>query len=399
VTRDWPLLAVFAAACASRVSPHLTSRVPLLTTNWQPVMGFLDSAVAAGAAPGAVLAVTRNGDRFIYGTGRLGQDEPERPVASTVYDLASLTKVVGLTTAAMLATNDGRIDLDAPVQRYLPSFAGSGKEHVTIRMLLAHTSGLPAWRPLFREVTTRHQAFVLLDSIALNSAAGTTRAYSDLGSIVLTRVIETVYSERLDSLLDRRVFGPLGMTSTRYLPPPSWRERIAPTELDPWRGRVLRGEVHDENAALMDGVSGHAGLFGSAEDLLAFAEWVLEQADGRAVRRSGGQSEQSGSSDRPTVRPSVFREFTRRQNLVTGSSRALGWDTPSEGSSASRLLSPNSFGHTGFTGTSLWIDPEHRLAIVLLSNRVNPTRDNPRWAPVRAQVADLVMATLTTDAQ
>jgi CubicO group peptidase (beta-lactamase class C family) len=385
--------------------------VPLLTTDWQPVMGFLDSAVAAGAAPGAVLAVMHDGSRFVYGTGRLGQDEAGRPGAGTIYDLASLTKVVGLTTAAMLAVDDGKLDLEAPVQRYLPGFAGSGKERVTVRMLLAHRSGLPGWRPLFREVPDRDQAFALADSTPLDSAAGSTEIYSDLGAIVLTRVIETVYSQRLDSLLDRRVFRPLGMASTRYLPPASWRERIAPTELDPWRGRVLRGEVHDENAALMDGVSGHAGLFGSAEDLLTFAEWIMEQADGRtelalsaatggrAGGRSGGQSEEFGSSDRPTVRTSVVREFTRRQDLVPGSSRALGWDTPTEGSSAGRLLSPSSFGHTGFTGTSLWIDPEHRLAIILLSNRVNPTRDNPRWAPVRAQVADLVMATLTKDAQ
>jgi CubicO group peptidase (beta-lactamase class C family) len=179
------------------------------------------------------------------------------------------------------------------------------------------------------------------------------------------------------------------MTSTRYLPPESWRDRIAPTEMDPWRGRVLRGEVHDENAALMDGVSGHAGLFGSAEDLLRFAEWMLELW----ARTACGQ--QSGSPAQPCG-PTV-REFTRRQNLVPGSSRALGWDTPSEGSSAGTLLSPASFGHTGFTGTSLWIDPEHDVAIVLLSNRVNPTRDNPRWAPVRAGIADLVMTTLFED--
>jgi CubicO group peptidase (beta-lactamase class C family) len=355
--------------------------MPLLKTNWQPVMGFLDSAVAAGAAPGAVLAVSHDGARFTYGAGRLGQDEPNRPDGTTIYDLASLTKVVGLTTAAMLAVEDQRLDLDAPVQRYVPAFAGPGKDSVTIRMLLTHGSGLPAWRPLFREVSTRAEAFALADSTPLDSAPGTAEVYSDLGAIVLTQAIETVYHERLDSLLEQRIFQPLGLTHLRYLPPPSWRDQIAPTELDPWRGRVLRGEVHDENAALMDGVSGHAGLFGSAEDLLTFAEWLLEQADGR------------------TDGPAVFREFTRRQNLVPGSSRALGWDTPSEGSSAGRLLSPTSFGHTGFTGTSLWIDPVHHLAIVLLSNRVNPTRDNPRWAPVRAEIADLVMTTLFEDAQ
>lgn len=338
-------------------------------------MAFLDSAVAAGAAPGAVLAVTHEGDRFAYGTGRLGQDEAGRPGITTVYDLASLTKVVGLTTAAMLAVDDGKLDLDAPVQQYVPSFDGSSKERVTVRMLLAQVSGLPAWRPLFREVATRDAAFALADSTPLDSAPGETELYSDLGAVVLTQVIETVYRERLDSLLDRRVFRPLGMTSTSYLPPPSWRERIAPTELDPWRGKVLRGEVHDENAAIMGGVSGHAGLFGSAEDLLTFAEWMIEGWYGRPI----------------------VREFTRRQNIVPGSSRALGWDTPSEGGSAGTRLSRSSFGHTGFTGTSLWIDPEHHLAIVLLSNRVNPTRANSRWTPVRGAIADLVTATLFQD--
>jgi serine-type D-Ala-D-Ala carboxypeptidase len=368
--------------------------VPALKINWQPVMQFLDSAVAVGAAPGAVLAVTHNGDRFVHGTGRLSQDDAARPGITTIYDLASLTKAVGLTTAAMFAVDEGKLELDAPVQRYVPSFAGADKERVTIRMLLAHASGLPAWRPLFREVATRVEAFALADTTPLDSVPGTAEAYSDLGAIVLTQALETVYHERLDSLLERRLFQPLAMTSTRYLPPASWRDRIAPTELDPWRGRVLRGEVHDENAALMDGVSGHAGLFGSAEDLLKFAEWMLAQADAR----SGGRTEDSdGLSDHPTVRPAVLHEFTRRQNIVPGSSRALGWDTPAGGSSAGALLSSSSFGHTGFTGTSLWIDPEHHLAIVLLSNRVNPTRDNPRWAPVRARIADLVMTTLFED--
>lgn len=343
-------------------------------------MQFLDSAVAAGAAPGAVLAVTHGGSRFVYSTGRMSQDDATRPGATTIYDLASLTKVVGLTTAAMMAVDEGKLDLDAPVRQYVPAFAGAGKERVSVRMLLAHASGLPAWRPLFREVETRAEAFALADGTPLDSVPGTADVYSDLGAIVLTQALETVYHERLDSLLDRRLFRPLGMSSTRYLPPESWRSRIAPTELDPWRGRVLRGEVHDENAALMDGVSGHAGLFGSAEDLMRFAEWILEQLDGPPVR--------------PSIHPPVLRDFTRRQNLVPGSSRALGWDTPSEGGSAGTLLSPASFGHTGFTGTSLWIDPEHHLAIVLLSNRVNPTRDNPRWAPVRARIADLVMTTL-----
>jgi len=375
-------------ACAPRTLPS-PAPVSFDLAGLKPVTELLDSAVAAGAAPGAVLAITRDGERFVYASGQLGADEPESPGAATIYDLASLTKVVGLVTGAMLAVDEGRLELDAPVQQYVPAFTGAGKDRVTVRMLLAHASGLPAWRPLFREAGSRAEAFALADTTPLGSVPGTVEVYSDLGAIILTQVLETVYHQRLDSLLERRVFGPLGMRATGYLPGADQRDRIAPTEMDPWRGRMLRGEVQDENAALMDGVSGHAGLFGSAEDLLTFAEWVLEQADGRSAR----------PADRPTIRPSVLQEFTRRQNLVPGSSRALGWDTPSPGGSSGSRLSPRSFGHTGFTGTSLWIDPEHHLAIILLSNRVNPTRDNPRWAPLRGKIADLVMTTLFEDAQ
>ena len=358
--------------------------------DWRAVTSFLDSAVAGGAAPGAVLGVSIDGARFLHTTGQLGADDGTPVEASTVYDLASLTKVIGLATALMLAVEEGKLDLDAPIQRYLPGFSGDLKERVTVRMLLAHTSGLPAWRPLFRETGSRAEAIELAIKTPLESVPGARGAYSDLGSIVLTHAVETIYGERLDSLLERRVFEPLGMHSLRFLPPDP--VRIAPTEIDPWRGRVLRGEVHDENAARMDGVSGHAGLFGSAPDLLTFAEWVLEGW-------KDGKREGSKAGERPSFPPSLVQAFTSRQDLVPGSSRALGWDTPTPGGSAGSLLSGNSFGHTGFTGTSLWVDPERRLAIVLLSNRVNPTRNNPRWNPVRGRIADLVMTTLFEDAR
>ncbi|MEP7226429.1 MAG: serine hydrolase domain-containing protein [Gemmatimonadales bacterium] len=382
-----------ALGCAPHTDFHIPSAMTVVNTNWSPVTTFLDSAIAAGAAPGAVLGVSVAEQRYLYATGRLTRDEPSPAEPTTIYDLASLTKVVGLTSAVMLAVDDGKLELDAPVQRYVPAFQGEGKERVTIRLLLAHGSGLPAWRPLFRETETREQAFALADTTPLRSTPGTADVYSDLGMIVLAQAVETVYHERLDSLLARRLFQPLGMTSVGFLPAED-RARIAPTELDQWRGRVLRGEVHDENAARLDGVSGHAGLFGSAPDLLTFAEWMM--TGGQADRWRGGPVDQS---DRPTVSPSARREFTRRQNIIPGSHRALGWDTPSPGSSAGDLLSPESIGHTGLTGTSLWIDPVHHLAIVLLSNRVNPTRDNSAWAPVRARIADLVMTTLFEDAR
>jgi serine-type D-Ala-D-Ala carboxypeptidase len=356
--------------------------------DWSRVTRFLDSAVSAGAAPGAVLGVVVKNQRFIYGTGRLGQDDSTPVGANTLYDLASLTKVVGLTSAIMLAVDEGELSLEAPVQQYVPEVRGPDKNRITVRILLAHASGLPAWKPLFHEVHSRGEMYAVVDSISLDTIPGAVDHYSDLGAILLTQTVEAVYHERIDSLLARRLFVPLGMMSTGFSPPDAWRKRIAPTELDPWRSRVLRGEVHDENAAAMDGVSGHAGLFSSVEDLLTFSEWLLGEWEGREDGRTS-----------PSIRSSLLREFTRPQHIVPGSSRALGWDTPSPGSSAGTKLSPLSFGHTGFTGTSLWIDPVHQIAIVLLSNRVNPTRANTRWNPVRAQIADLVMTTLFQDAR
>ena len=351
----------------------------------------LDSAIAAGAAPGAVLAVSARGERFAYGSGRLGLDDATRPGPTTVYDLASLTKVVGLTTAMMIAVDEGRIALDEPARRYVPAFAGGGRDSITVRQLLVHAGGLPPFRLLYRETATRDEAFALSDTTALATPPGTEEAYSDLGIIVLTQALERAYGQRLDSLLARRVFEPLGMASTRYLPPAEWIPRIAPTERDPWRGRIVRGEVHDENTVRLDGVSGHAGIFSTADDLLVFGEWILDRWAGRrpADRRAAG-----GDAAPFLVSEQLVRAFATRQELVPGSTRALGWDTPSEGGSAGSRLARTSIGHTGFTGTSIWIDPTRDLVVVLLSNRVHPTRENSRWHPVRRLIADLVVGTL-----
>ena len=364
--------AALLAACAGH-----TPSGPIPEDAFGAAVAFLDSAVADGAAPGAVLGVSFAGRHFYHATGRLGTDDSTPPDSSTIYDLASLTKVVGLTTAVMLALQDHRIELDVPVTRYVPAFSGGEKPRVTLRHLLTHSSGLPAWRPLHRETDDRDAALVLADTTALDTAPGSRFVYSDLGAIVLTQAIERAYGERLDSLLARRVFVPLGLASTMFLPPAALLPRIAPTELDPWRGRVLRGEVHDENAARLGGVSGHAGLFSSARDLLHFGDWVLSASQGHRDPLTGRRHP---------------RAFFRRQDFPRGSSRALGWDTPSDGSSAGTRLSRYSFGHTGFTGTSIWIDPRRDLVIVLLSNRVHPTRENSRWGPVRREVADRIAA-------
>jgi CubicO group peptidase (beta-lactamase class C family) len=335
--------------------------------------------------------VSHQGLWYIHGTGRLGLDDGTVPDSTTVYDLASLTKVIGLTTVMMIAVDSGLIDLDAPIQRYVPQFSGLHKEKVTVRHLLAHASGLPAWRPLFRETTSRAEAFALADTTPLDTLPATRYVYSDLGAIVLTQAVETVFDQRIDSLLDRLVFERLGMTSTRYVPPAEWLERIAPTENDPWRGRILRGEVHDENAARMDGISGHAGLFSTAPDLLRFGEWLMSGMPAcRHRMRQGCGRHQPGKL--LELQDIVVETFVRRQHMpACCSSRALGWDTPSQGSSAGSLLDSTSTGHTGFTGTSIWIDPTRELVIVLLTNRVHPTRENNRLGPVRRGVADRVV--------
>ena len=380
---------VFAASACARTGPG----EPVPADALAPATGYLDSAVAAGAAPGAVLGVSVGGRHFYRSTGHLGTGMEARPDSSTVYDMASLTKVIALTTAAMMAVDEGLLELDAPVQRYVPAFRGSMKDAVTIRHLLTHSSGLPPFRLLYRETGDPAAALALTDTTALDTVPGAEFAYSDLGAIVLAQAVEAVFGERLDSIVARRVFEPLGMTSTRYLPPAEWLDRIPPTEQDPWRGRMIHGEVHDENASRLGGVSGHAGLFSSARDLLVFGDWLLGLRAARASSGAGTETNGAVSHD-AVISPDVVRLFTTRQEIPPGSSRALGWDTPSRGSSAGTRLSAQSFGHTGFTGTSIWLDPERDLVIVLLSNRVHPTRENSRWGPVRRNVADRVVAGL-----
>lgn len=360
---------------------------PQARAGFEPVVAYLKSQVDS-AFPGAVLAVGRHDTVLLLtAVGHYAAGDARSVTTQTIYDLASLTKVIGLTTAVMMLVDSGRIELDAPVQRYVPAFQGAMKERVTIRNLLTHSSGLPAWRRLFAESSTREEALALVDTTALLRQPGDTFIYSDLGAMTLAQSVEAITGQRLDAFLDARVFGPLAMTSTRYVPPESWRARIAPTENDTaFRHRMLHGEVHDENAGRLGGVSGHAGLFSNAPDLARFAQWLLDSRipPGRPPGGSGAY-----------LRHDLVVEFTRRQEIPPGSSRALGWDTPSENSSAGTKLGPHAFGHTGFTGTSIWIDPDRDLFIILLSNRVNPTRANTKILQVRRRVADLVVDALT----
>ena len=350
-----------------------------------PVTTLLQSSVTADAFPGAVLAVGLRDTVLFTAVGQYGDEDAQSVNDSTVYDLASLTKVIGLTTAVMLLVADGAIDLDNPVDSYLPAFAGPGKQAVTVRHLLTHTAGLEAWRPLHLETETRAEAIDSIMAATLQGAPGESYVYSDFGAITLGLIVEEVSGTTLDVFLVDRVFGPLGMEWTRYRPPPDWIDRITPTELDPWREQVVRGEVHDENAARLEGIAGHAGLFSIAPDLAKFAQWMLDAYHGRLPEES-----------EPFLPAELVQDFTGRQPGPAGSTRALGWDTPSEtGSSAGTMMSRgSSFGHTGFTGTSIWIDAEAELFVILLTNRVHPTRENRAILGIRGQVADSVIAGL-----
>ena len=377
------LLVASVGGCASGPRPAVVAEPAgptAMRVVHDSIARVLDRAIADSAFPGAISVVgTRDGVLASYAVGRIDWSaNAPVPDERTLWDLASLTKVVGMTTAMMQLVEQERVDLDAPVVRYLPEFVGDGKERVTIRHLLTHSSGLPSWRPLYKEATTADTALSVVFATALDTVPGARMVYSDLGAILLGKVVERVSGESLDVYVARHVTGPLGMTSTMYRPDASLRGRVAPTEFDPWRQRHIRGEVHDENAYALGGVSGHAGLFSTAADLTRFARMLLSGGTLDGVR---------------VLRPATIAQFTAVQDPGL-SHRALGWETPSGQNSAGRRMSARAFGHTGFTGTSLWIDPERGVFVLLLTNRVNPSRQNTRIGLVRVALADAAMAAL-----
>ena len=344
---------------------------------------LLDRAVRDSAFPGAIVVVgSRTGNHATVAAGRLDWNESTIPDEHTLWDLASLTKVIGTTTAMMRLVGEGRVSVDAPVQQYLPQWAVPGAERVTIRHLLLHTSGLRAHRPLYTETTDAAGARALVYATPLDTVAGARTLYSDLGIILLGEVIEKVTGERIDGYLRRMVFEPLGMHETMFRPPSDLLPRVAPTEVDPWRGRHVRGEVHDENAFRLEGIAPHAGLFSSAHDLSRFARMYLNDGVLDSVR---------------VLDPAMIAMFTRAADR-SFSTRALGWDTADGRNSAGSLMSDRAFGHTGFTGTSIWIDPSADVFVLLLTNRVNPTRANMRIAGVRRSIADAALTVIRASA-
>lgn len=346
---------------------------------WDPVQRLLEDAVRNGAFPGAVLEVGRSsGPLVTLSVGRLGH-EAEEPATSdaTVYDLASLTKVVATGSVFMRLVDRGAVSLDDPVGRWLPDWAGEDRREVTLGDLLAHASGLTAHLPIYLDGAGRTEFQRIICSLPLEFVPRTASVYSDLGFMLLAFIAEDAAALPFDEQFDVIAAG-LEVGDLRFRPPRSWAARTAPTGVDRWRGRLLRGEVHDQNAWALGGVAGHAGLFGTAPALGRFARAVLVSL------RAGNTA---------LAAPETVRAFATRATLP-GSSRALAWDTMRPTSSCGVRLHETAIGHTGFTGTSLWIDWEADAYVVLLSNRVHPTADNDAILAVRPAVHNAVFEVL-----
>ncbi len=367
------------------------------------IQAALQSAVDDGVFPGAQLAVRLRGElQCVAVAGRLSLEPLELPVQpSTIYDLASLTKPLATVTSILLLSQRNKVALEDPVQQVLLELEGTPIGQATLQDLLTHRSGLPGWRPLYERLEARglvpglsgenqpvkQHVLQMIRDEPLIYARGERSVYSDLGFMLLGFLVERLSGMALDLWCEEAIIRPLRADPLMFCPAAGRAQsgvvrpstvvdasRIAPTERDEWRNRLLRGEVHDENAAAMGGVAGHAGLFGTAESVLAVSGAWLQAYHGK------------GS----ILNEELVRQFTTRQEPASGSSWALGWDTPSVPSSSGSCFSERSFGHLGYTGTSLWIDPLCELEVVLLSNRVHPSRRNEKIKIFRPFIHDLV---------
>ena len=349
---------------------------------------FMESAIKDSAWPGGVLLAAKSGNIFYHKGHGFHTYESKKPVRSSdIFDLASITKVISTTSGIMKLVDKNKIDLDKPVVSYLPNFKGKKKKYkkqkseITVRDLLSHSSGLPAFKQYFKMEKTRE---VILENIYDTEPVrekGDTTIYSDVGAIMLGELIEKASGFPLDIFVDSLIFKPLGMGTTFYNPPEEKIKRVIPTEIDP-KGNLIHGYVHDENAHSLGGVAGHAGLFSTAKDLAIFSQMMLNKGLYGWKR--------------------IFKQetvdlFTKRANLVSQSSRCLGWDSPSGASSGGVYLSDSSYGHGGYTGTTLWIDPDNEIIVILLTNAVHPNRKNkdPKYFDWRHRIHSAVYESLS----
>jgi serine-type D-Ala-D-Ala carboxypeptidase len=346
---------------------------------------LLGCAIDQQTTPGAVLAVAHRGKLIaLKAMGRFTYDlASPRVEPETIFDLASVTKVVATTPACMVLYDRGQLKLEQPLVEVLPKFAGPGsskndprRRKVTFRMLLAHSSGLPAYIKLFQAAHDKQELLQQALQVPLTADPGARAEYSDIGFILLGEALERIAGEPLDQFCKREIFSPLGLSRMVFCPPEDWKPLIPPTEDDQtFRHRIIQGEVNDENAFVMGGVAAHAGCFATATDVSVFAQCML----------IGGT---------PLVRRETVETFTRREDSPPGISRALGWDTPSQPSQSGKYFSQRSYGHLGYTGTSLWIDPERQLSVTLLTNRTWPDRSSQLIKQLRPAIHDAVIEAL-----
>jgi CubicO group peptidase (beta-lactamase class C family) len=342
---------------------------------------IIQSAIKDSAFPGAVVLVSKEGE-VIYekAFGHFTYDDTSETVnINTIYDIASLTKVIATATAVMICYDKNLFSLDDPVSKYIPEFAQNGKENVTIKNLLLHNSGLPAFKRFYKDYSSVDEVINDIYNTPLSYETGSKTVYSDLGSITLAKIIEQVTGKSFDVFCSEEIFNPLQMNSTVFNPPDSLKYKISPTEYDNyWRNKLVWGEVHDETARLLNGVAGHAGLFSTAQNISNLLQLLLNNGN---------------FNGRQIIKPETIKLFTSRYS--DKSTRALGWDTKSaQKSSAGNLFDITSFGHLGFTGTSVWVDPTRDLFVVFLTNRVYPTRENKKMYKVRPALHDAVIRVL-----
>lgn len=358
--------------------PQLAHSFAQQDTVFLQAFNVLRDGIGARAFPAAATAITLRGKLVaLKAFGHFTFDpQSSRVTEDTIFDLASVSKVVATTALAMILYDRGELDLDIQVRKIITEFAGEDprRDEITVRMLLAHSSGLPAYEKLFEQAQTRDELLHRAYTMPLAAEPGSVAAYSDIGFITLGEALACIAGEGLDRFCQSNIFGPLGMAKTSYCPPQPMRASIPPTADDTWfRHRIIQGEVHDENATVLGGVAGHAGVFSCAADVAVFAQSIL-----------------SGN----LVRPETLSLFTRRETKPAGSSRALGWDTPSQPSQSGKHFSPSSFGHLGYTGTSLWIDPVRQLSVTLLTNRTWPDNRNQAIQQVRPAFHDAIIEAL-----
>ncbi len=386
-------LAIQAFAQENRGLPEVAPEtVGLRATQLDHIDDAVAASIQAGEAPGAVVLVARRGKIGYWKAFGMRSLRPEREpmTRDTIFDLASLTKVVATTPAVMLLTQNGMIRIGDRVKRYLPLFTGGGKENITVRQLLIHYSGLPPDFDLSKPWQGREAALEELWHIATQAPPGKEFLYSDLNFIALGEIVRAVSGQSLDIFVQQQLYRPLGMTETTFTPPATWRGRIAPTES---RNRseqylkgnaaasapqMLRGEVHDPTSWRMGGVAGHAGLFSSARDLAIYAQMLLDQG-----------SSQGGS----LLSPLTVQAMTRPQSPAGAPVRGYGWDIDTSYSSPRGDLFSGGFGHTGFTGTSIWIHPPTGTFVIILTNRVHPDGKGD-VTRLRAVIANIVASAI-----